>query len=53
MSEHPAFAGGATRSAGKGLGSVACLAFVAILAATFWAGALWIGEILIRLMTAG
>lgn len=53
MTEHPAYAGGATRSTGKGLGSIACLAFVAILAAAFWAGALWIGEILIRIVTAG
>lgn len=52
MSHHPAYAGGTTRRSGKSLGSIACLAFVAVLAAAFWAGALWIAEMLIR-MAAG
>ena len=32
--------------------SIACLAFVAVLAAAFWAGALWIGNVLLHLLTA-
>lgn len=44
-------AGGASRGAVRGLTSVACLAFVAVLALAFWAGALWIGNMLIRLLS--
>jgi hypothetical protein len=47
MARHLAF-GGAARPAGRNLSSVACLAFVALLAAAFWAGAVWIGEFLLR-----
>jgi hypothetical protein len=36
----------------RGARSLACLAFVVFLSLAFWAGALWIAEFLIRLMTA-
>jgi len=29
--------------------SIACLAFVAVLGAAFWAGAVWIGEHVLRM----
>ncbi len=45
--------GGGSRGAMRGLTSVACLAFVAVLALAFWAGALWIGNMLIHLLTSG
>ena len=47
MARHLAF-GGAARPLGRNLSSVACLAFVALLAVAFWAGALWLGEHLLR-----
>lgn len=40
--------GGAARPLGRNASSVACLAFVALLAVAFWTGALWIGEFLLR-----
>ena len=42
--------GGASRGAARGLTSIACLAFVGMLAIAFWAGALWIGNTLIRVL---
>jgi hypothetical protein len=33
--------------------SIACLAFVVFLAIAFWAGALWIGNFLLRVSAAG
>ena len=42
--------GGASRGAAIGLTSIACLAFVGMLAIAFWAGALWIGNTLIRVL---
>ena len=33
--------------------SVACIAFVAVLGVAFWSGAVWIGELLVRLSTGG
>jgi hypothetical protein len=47
MARNLAF-GGASRSVGRNVSSVACLAFVALIALAFWAGALWIGEFLLR-----
>jgi hypothetical protein len=32
------------------LTSIACLAFVAVLAIAFWSGALWIGNTLIHML---
>ena len=51
MSRRAAYAGVARESA-KGVSSVACLAFVAVLALAFWAGALWFGALLIQLFSA-
>ncbi|WP_304165026.1 hypothetical protein [Phenylobacterium aquaticum] len=51
MSRRAAFAGMA-REPAKGVSSVACLAFVAVLALAFWAGALWFGSLLIQLFSA-
>jgi len=40
--------GGAARTGPKGVSSLACLAFVIVLAIAFWAGVLWMAEALIR-----
>jgi hypothetical protein len=53
MLRNPAVIGASARSSGKAVHSVSCLAFVAILAAAFWAGALWIGETLLRILMVG
>jgi hypothetical protein len=50
MQRHVAF-GGVSRGTARGLTSIACLAFVAVLALAFWTGALWIGNTLIQLLT--
>ena len=50
MLQRPAIIGASARPEAKGLGSIACLAFVAFLAVAFWAGAVWIGETIIRLL---
>jgi len=42
-----------TRPLSRGATSVACLAFVVLLAIAFWAGALWIGEFLFRVSSLG
>lgn len=39
--------GGAAGPMGRGVSSVACLAFVVALAIAFWAGVLWIAEALV------
>ena len=41
---------GANRTSARAGSSVACLAFVAVLAVAFWAGALWIGTELLHLL---
>ena len=51
MSRNAALAGVARGSA-RGVSSIACLAFVAVLAVAFWAGALWIGNLLLHLLSA-
>jgi len=45
--------GGAARPVGRSLSSIACLVFVVCLAVAFWAGALWIGNFLLRLASPG
>ena len=50
MSRNPAWAGMGARQA-KGASSVACLAFVAVMASAFWAGALWIGNMLLVVLS--
>jgi len=37
----------------KSASSIACLAFVALMATAFWAGALWVGNIVMQLFAAG
>ena len=51
MPRNPVMAG-VSRGSAKGASSIACLAFVAILAVAFWAGALWIGTELFQLLAA-
>ncbi|MES2341596.1 MAG: hypothetical protein V4597_07955 [Pseudomonadota bacterium] len=41
---------GVTRGPARAASSIACLAFVALLAVAFWAGALWIGTELLNLL---
>ncbi len=41
--------GGVSRPAARNLRSLACLAFVLVLGTAFWAGALWIGQMALRL----
>lgn len=54
MARHLAF-GGAARPiigravVGRGVSSVACLAFVIVLGLAFWAAAAWLGQILLRM----
>jgi hypothetical protein len=45
--------GGAARSTARSVSSIACLAFVVVLAIAFWAGALWIGNFLLRVSSSG
>lgn len=40
---------GVARQAERPVRSVACLAFVALLGAGFWAGAVWIAEAFLRM----
>ena len=44
---------GVARQAERPVRSVACLAFVAVLGAAFWAGAAWIAETFVRLAGGG
>ena len=48
MARNPSFKG-AQRVLGRNTSSMACLAFVAVLGLAFWAGALWIGQLLMSL----
>lgn len=48
----PAFPGVA-RQAERPIRSIACLAFVGVLGAAFWAGAIYIGETILRGAGAG
>jgi hypothetical protein len=46
--------GGATRpQLNRSVSSVACLAFVAVLGVAFWAGAVWLAQVLVRLSQTG
>jgi hypothetical protein len=51
MPRNPVLGGAARVSGRQGASSIACLAFVIFLAATFWAGLAWLVENLLR-MTA-
>jgi hypothetical protein len=52
MGRHLAF-GGAPRSVGRSVSSLACLVFVLLLGLAFWAGAVWIGQVLLRISASG
>jgi hypothetical protein len=41
--------GGAARPMGRSISSMACLAFVVLLGLAFWAGAAWLGQVLIQM----
>jgi hypothetical protein len=45
--------GGRSRPMAKGVSSLACLAFVALLGVAFWAGAVWIGQAILRISGFG
>jgi hypothetical protein len=45
--------GGVARPLGRSISSLACLAFVALLGVAFWAGAMWLGQVLLRMSAAG
>ena len=49
MRRNLAFGGVARPAAHRGVSSIACLAFVAVLGVAFWAGAIWIAELLVRI----
>jgi hypothetical protein len=53
MRRNLAFGGPARQELNRGICSVACLAFVGLLSLAFWAGALWIGQILLQVIKAG
>ena len=53
MGRHLAYGGMSRPMMARSATSVACLAFVAILGSAFWAGAVWIGEALLRLGASG
>lgn len=44
---------GVARQAERPARSIACLAFVGVLAAAFWAGAAWIAEAFLRIPATG
>jgi hypothetical protein len=52
MVYHVTYSGASGRRT-RALSSLACLAFVALLGTAFWAGAVWIGQALLRLTAAG
>lgn len=52
MARHLAY-GGAMRPTGRGVSSFACLAFVALLGTAFWAGALWLGQLILNATATG
>jgi hypothetical protein len=52
MARHLAY-GGRSRPMAKGASSFACLAFVALLGAAFWAGAVWIGQAIMQIVGFG
>jgi hypothetical protein len=38
---------------GRGVTSLACLAFVAVLGVAFWAGAVWLGQLILGATAPG
>jgi hypothetical protein len=52
MARHLVY-GGAARPLGRGVSSLACLAFVAALGVAFWAGAVWLGQLILSVSGLG
>jgi hypothetical protein len=52
MARHLVY-GGRARPTAKSVSSFACLAFVAWLGIAFWAGAVWIGQAILRVSGFG
>jgi hypothetical protein len=50
MQRSPVF-GSVARHQARGASSIACLAFVGVMAVAFWAGAVWIGNTLLSLLS--
>lgn len=50
MSRHPTM-GRLSRGQTKSVSSIACLAFVGVMGVAFWAGAVWIANTLITLLS--
>lgn len=56
MARHLAFGGAVrpmARPMGRGVSSVACLAFVIFMGLVFWAATAWFGEVLLRMGALG
>lgn len=53
MRRNLAFTGAARPEVNRSVSSVACLFFVALLAVAFWAGAVWIAQVLVRVTQTG
>ena len=53
MRRHLAFGGAARQEVSRSVSSLACLAFVALLALAFWAGAVWIAQLVVRVSQFG
>lgn len=52
MRRNLAYGGVARPELTRSVSSVACLAFVALLGVAFWAGALWIAQLLVKFSQA-
>jgi hypothetical protein len=53
MRRNLAYGGGTRPVVARGVSSIACLAFVVVLAIAFWTGAVWIGQAILRLSSSG
>lgn len=53
MRRNLAFGGAARPEMSRSVSSLACLAFVALLAVAFWAGAVWIAQLVVRVSQVG
>ncbi|WP_297696758.1 hypothetical protein [Phenylobacterium sp.] len=53
MRRHLVFGDAARPEVSRSVSSLACLAFVALLAVAFWAGALWLGQLVVRISQVG
>jgi hypothetical protein len=53
MRRNLAFGGSARPALHRSVSSVACLAFVAVLGLAFWAGAVWLAQLLVRISQTG